>query len=266
LVLNAAKRLVRRWFPRRTHPLLDHSFRNERADEQNERAYRAVIERLEPGAVSDPFIMNRHYEGRRWREVARHYLDGVSRARLLDVGAGNGAIELAFNTTPQFKVFSIERQWNQTAAALHAAAAAPFLRSIADAVKLPFPSASFDAILCIETIEHVRNAKRVGEEMVRVLRPGGIILVTTPPRWRYALAPDPHFGIRGLVLLPHAWQRRIAERRGFVEDHHHVERLFGSAPSIARLFPGCRIQSVLSRSRAPKWWFWDAIVLRKPDA
>jgi hypothetical protein len=85
--------------------------------------------------------------------------------------------------------------------------------------------------------------------------PGGPILLTTPPRWRYALRPDPHFGLRGLALLPPAWQRSVAARRGFAGPHHYVHRLYGSAAQVARLFPGCRLARVLSRSRAPGRWF-----------
>jgi len=261
-VLAAAKRLVRRWLPRLTHPLLDAAFRDERRDGELDRAYRAVVARLEPDVAFDPFVMNRYYEGRRWREVVRHYL-GAERLRLLDAGAGNGAIELAFNATDDLRAFSVEREWNHTASAIHATARIPFRRALADARALPFAESTFDGILCLETIEHVRDADRVGRELSRVLRPGGIVLVTTPPRWRYALAPDPHFAIRGLALLPHAWQRRIAARRGYTEAHHHVEKLFGSVSDIARLFPSCRVEEVLSRSRAPKRWFWDAILLRR---
>ncbi|HEY5609968.1 MAG TPA: class I SAM-dependent methyltransferase [Thermoanaerobaculia bacterium] len=261
-MLAAAKRLVRRWVPRLTHPLLDAAFRDEPRDAELDRTYRDVVSGLEPEVASDPFVMNRYFEGRRWREVVRHSLDTES-LRLLDVGAGNGAIELAVNATADLHAFSVEREWNRTASAIHAAVQVPFRRTIADARSLPFGDGAFDGILCLETIEHVREAAQVGRELSRVLRMGGIILVTTPPRWRYALAPDPHFAIPGLALLPHAWQRSIAHRRGYTEAHHHVEKLFGSISEIARLFPACRVEEVLSRSRAPKRWFWDAILLRR---
>ncbi|MBW3666486.1 MAG: dienelactone hydrolase family protein, partial [Actinobacteria bacterium] len=42
--------------------------------------------------------------------------------------------------------------------------------------------------------------------------------------------------------------RRLA-RRGFAGPHHYVHRLYGSAMQVARLFPGCRLSRILSRSR-----------------
>lgn len=106
---------------------------------------------------------------------------------------------------------------------------------------------------------------REGMRWRGVLRPGGPILLTTPPRLRYALRRDPHFGLRGLALLPAGWQRSRAARHGFVGPHHYVHRLYGTAAQVARLFPGCRLGRVLSRSRAPGRWFWDALVLTKVE-
>lgn len=45
---------------------------------------------------------------------------------------------------------------------------------------LPLPDASFDCILLSEVIEHLPNPRVSIREAVRVLRPGGRLLVTTP--------------------------------------------------------------------------------------
>jgi len=45
---------------------------------------------------------------------------------------------------------------------------------------LPFEDAHFDAILHSEGIEHVDNQVAVLEELARVLKPGGVMIVTTP--------------------------------------------------------------------------------------
>ena len=43
-----------------------------------------------------------------------------------------------------------------------------------------FPDSSFDAITLIEIVEHLRDAKALLAECARILKPGGIVLVTTP--------------------------------------------------------------------------------------
>jgi SAM-dependent methyltransferase len=45
---------------------------------------------------------------------------------------------------------------------------------------LPFPDASFDGILFSEGIEHIDAQVAALREMARVLRPGGVLVVTTP--------------------------------------------------------------------------------------
>jgi SAM-dependent methyltransferase len=49
-----------------------------------------------------------------------------------------------------------------------------------DALALPFPDASFDAVIVAEVMEHIPDDKGVLAELVRVLKPGGRIAVTVP--------------------------------------------------------------------------------------
>ncbi len=45
---------------------------------------------------------------------------------------------------------------------------------------MPFADAAFDAVVCSEVIEHIPDSPSVLQEMTRVLRPGGILILGTP--------------------------------------------------------------------------------------
>ena len=53
----------------------------------------------------------------------------------------------------------------------------------ADATLLPFADASFDGVICSETIEHIPRDDSAVSEIARVLRPRGVLLVTVPNLW-----------------------------------------------------------------------------------
>lgn len=51
---------------------------------------------------------------------------------------------------------------------------------VADAHNLPFGGNYFDAVFCLETLEHVEDPCRVVSEMFRVLKKGGYVVVLVP--------------------------------------------------------------------------------------
>jgi SAM-dependent methyltransferase len=82
---------------------------------------------------------------------------------------------------------------------------------------LPFPEGSFDLILSNEVIEHVQDDGLAVREMVRVLKPGGRIILFCPNRW-YPFETHGiywkekyHFGNKFLVnYLPTPWRNKLA--------------------------------------------------------
>jgi len=56
---------------------------------------------------------------------------------------------------------------------------------VADCTTLPFADASFDAVVSFETIEHIAAQEAFLDEVRRVLRPGGLVVLSCPNRAEY---------------------------------------------------------------------------------
>src|SRR5262249_52957192 len=52
--------------------------------------------------------------------------------------------------------------------------------SPSSSVELPFPSSAFDIVIASHVLEHVVEDRRFLDEMVRVLRPGGHLILIVP--------------------------------------------------------------------------------------
>jgi SAM-dependent methyltransferase len=51
---------------------------------------------------------------------------------------------------------------------------------ISDIVDIPEENESFDAVLCTEVFEHIKNPARALSEFYRLLKPGGVLILTAP--------------------------------------------------------------------------------------
>ncbi len=83
---------------------------------------------------------------------------------------------------------------------------------VCDASAIPVPDASFDAVLCSEVLEHVPHPTAVVNEMARILRPGGKLLITAPLGSGLHQEPFHFYG----GFTPY-WYRRFLSDAGFDE-------------------------------------------------
>ncbi|MEZ4392608.1 MAG: class I SAM-dependent methyltransferase [Polyangiales bacterium] len=103
---------------------------------------------------------------------------GALRGRVLDVGCGHKPYRAMLGPGVTEYV-GVDREGGDADADL---------RAEADA--LPFDDGSFDAAVSFQVLEHVRDPAGCAREMARVLRPGGVAVVTAPGVW--AAHEEPH--------------------------------------------------------------------------
>lgn len=121
--------------------------------------------------------------------------------------------------------------------------------AIADAVSLPLPDATADLYVSLETIEHLPDEKAFLREVVRVLKPGGAFICSTPDR-------DVNSPGHSLSSAP--WNRfhvREWSQSEFVEvlrDYFDRVDLYGQNPKTPAL--------VTLRCRAGRQLPWHLVV------
>jgi SAM-dependent methyltransferase len=194
-----------------------------------------------------------------WRYGQKRRLDMIVRAlpidtrRILVDGCGVGMYvlhlaELGYN--PIGLDIDFERVHEGTQAGieqLHAAAGE----------YLPYPDATFDAVLSHEVIEHVADDHKAAGEMLRVLRPGGRVILFCPNRlypfethghyWRGQY----HFGNTPLInYLPDSLRNKFAP---------HVRAYTGRG--IRQLFKAPQARVITHTQIYPGY---DNIVTRRP--
>jgi 2-polyprenyl-3-methyl-5-hydroxy-6-metoxy-1,4-benzoquinol methylase len=104
--------------------------------------------------------------------VARHAASIPAGSRVLDVGAGIG----------QYRELFRHCEYRAHDFGLEPATGGQYtpLDYRSDITAIPVPDASFDAVLCTEVLEHVPEPIAALKEMVRILRPGGSLLISAP--------------------------------------------------------------------------------------
>jgi 2-polyprenyl-3-methyl-5-hydroxy-6-metoxy-1,4-benzoquinol methylase len=100
-------------------------------------------------------------------------------------------------------------------------------RVVGDLAALPFDDSSFDVVLSTEVIEHLARPVDGVRELVRVLRPGGRLVVTTPNRaWHPAIRLANALKLRPYEGLEN-WVSRTQLRSWLEALGMKIERLEG---------------------------------------
>jgi len=169
--------------------------------------------------------------------------------RVLDAGCGSGRHLYESFRTAGVDVAGVDLKWDdlcKTRGYLNLMAGETSGRWVvakADVTKLPFADRSFDIVVCSEVLEHIGDNRAAVGELVRVLKPGGDLVVTVPrygpERICWALSrayheePGGHIRIyrkaelMGLLEGAGARCRRITYRHGLHAPYWWLKCLVG---------------------------------------
>jgi len=160
--------------------------------------------------------------------------------KVIDVGAGagrhsfeayrRGADVIAFDMDAA-ELANVAEMFEAMAEAGEVPESAHAQAVVGDALQLPYDDGTFDVVIASEILEHVPADDAAIAELVRVLRPGGVLAVTVP-RWLpericWALSDEYHANEGGHVRIYKASELRakIAGRGMTFTHSHHAHGL-----------------------------------------
>ncbi len=122
----------------------------------------------------------RRYRGDRvfayayWERFIRRRAGG--HAQVLEIGCGAGFFLSRLGGT--HRAFGVDLSWAALRIAASRTGAAAL--TLASGDNLPYMEGSFDAVVAFDVLEHLAAPERLLAEASRVLRPGGLLIATTP--------------------------------------------------------------------------------------
>ncbi|HEY2514872.1 MAG TPA: class I SAM-dependent methyltransferase [Polyangiaceae bacterium] len=123
--------------------------------------------------------------------------------RLLDVGCGEKPYEAIFRPyVKEYVGVEYEASFGGTQTSVRSSKPDYFY----DGKRLPFEAQSFDVVLSIQVLEHTPSPQVVLNEMARVVKKGGLVVVNAP--FSFRLHEEPHDYFR---YTPHAWRAMFDE-------------------------------------------------------
>jgi len=196
-------------------------------------------------------------------------LDNIN---ILDLGIGKGFISFLFSSILENgKIYCIDTKSNSYFKKyLSEFAPQNIFYTVYNGYKIPFEDNLFNLVLLIEVIEHIEKPILVLKEALRVAKKNGILIITIPPRLKFLLKKDPHFGLLLLYLLPLNIQKFIIEKilnydsnEGYNE--YNVFHLFWNIQGIKKLLYKTRHNLDIVIEPPNSFFTWNKIVVIKKE-
>lgn len=182
------------------------------------------------------------------REIIRQEIH-LTHAKILDLGCGTRATAtaLAPDTTHVFLAdVNLSRITRQTTGPKDVVQMA--------AENLGYKTAVFDAVILSDVLEHLADPARTLTEIRRVLKPGGVLYLTTPNRLSILnFFSDPHWNLPLVSVCARKWVRFLVSK---IFRREQLQRT-----DFAALLSWFRLRRLLEENRF-EYWFVHTTVLR----
>jgi O-antigen biosynthesis protein len=162
-------------------------------------------------------------------QFAAHYARGKT---VLDISCGTGYGSQVLLKGGAQSVTGVDLSPETVAEASSAYASEKAHFHVGDILQMEFPNNHFDLIACFETIEHVGEQECAFQELRRVLKEGGQLIISTPNR----IVTSPFRSREDPPVNPfHKIEYTTDEFVNTLGNYFHVEGLYGQRP-VQQLF------------------------------
>ena len=103
------------------------------------------------------------------------FLSQTKASKILDIGAGEGDLAIVLAQYGTVTALDVSKE-----ALSKMPSCAQVTPTIGNAVDLPFLHHTFDTVCLFDVLEHITDDMRAIQEARRVLKPGGLLLITVP--------------------------------------------------------------------------------------
>jgi 2-polyprenyl-3-methyl-5-hydroxy-6-metoxy-1,4-benzoquinol methylase len=212
-------------------------------------------ERVKPGAWLPPWTVAEH--NARYNFAANF----VSGKHVVDCACGNGVGTHFFIQRGPSVIYGFDLdegaiqyasgQYDENNVFFEKISALPF----------PLPNGSIDVFICLETLEHIQDDNEFVREISRVLKPEGLLILSTPNR----LITNPGLGLKEMPWNHfHVREYTPSELQAALENHFEIQDWYGqnkNLPAKVSLllwvanFFGKKSAVILNQIMKCRWFF-----------
>jgi ubiquinone/menaquinone biosynthesis C-methylase UbiE len=98
--------------------------------------------------------------------------------------------------------------------------------SLGNSMDIPFPENTFDVVVAFEVFEHLNDWRKFLSEIKRVLKPNGLVYVSTPNKTLYSP------GTKKPINPHHVFEMTIPEFRDAMNEYFALDALYGQRTPV----------------------------------